>query len=774
MSKVRLLTGKFSNFYSFYEEYQQKPLRSFLFSESDDEDEPKFGGLSTGKSLDVDPESEEHNTNANLAAQLISSSDLKRILDKTNPKQYLLIKGSPGQGKSTIIEKFYKQYAESKGLIFCNSSEDFYKNIMRMYKSDSPKKENAFLSECKNFIKTLQDQDVSHEVIDRLTINSVQDTQKVFRELIKVDTNDSKFVQFCNKYISSKFFISYMVTDSNEATFFTGQENITGKISKVTGETETYSKAFNEMLIPMYIPNIEILFFVDEITRIASSYTSSVNALNAILTSRKMFGKEFSDSVRFIMAGNFGKSEMGEYTRQLGEATAQRVIPLELSVNPDDFYEYFKNRYVDFKEGRVPSPGKFSEFGKNILGGEENLEKERIQTSKGSENEKLDVNKWNTSCKMAYNMMDAVIRYFPHLFMEDKKLIISSEEEDETGRHTLSRRGLETMTKRQKDSRFDQSTGLLKSPEDFDPTEQGDRSRREATSEYSSNRRLDSAMNSGILVQCMYYYLTVMDYNKQLKSDIPMSQQMELKRKKGEAMLDYQQSVTVLLGLGSVYWKKAMNDVLNGTAQILRTLKERISRSYKPISKEDKERIFGLTSEGDIEAQLDPLRDKNDIAKKNELIDVAVDEIVENQNPKERMKIFATLINSLKTYYPPTSKSFNEIRRRVVAPLVHGIRGNTEESKNNYIKFMLDYIFIERPSDAWYLINTLLNITPKDDGDEKTAFMQIPALLKSRENRLTDSEISAYELSHKYEKPENSETPPSDEEERKLVSKKLK
>ena len=695
MPKVRFESSNIPTFYEFYK----------LLGEASPFNPKQFGrSIPAGMG--------EANLASSIARSLVSASELKTLLGKMSPQNNLMVKGSPGQGKSTIITQYFKTLASESNLEFAESTEDFFIKLVNRYRND----EN-FKSEIREILLS-QYEDISDENIieniKNLPLKTVEGMQTAIRALVKIPVDDT-LQSFFDRYINSKFFIFNVTSDRDERDFFSGQSNITGERSRIDKSSKYYSISVNSSWCPYFISKINGALFIDEVTRMAFSMPEALNAVSLLLTERKVGSSKISDNIFAVAAGNFSKAELGKFTANVGDAFKQRFTPVELSVTVDDFYDYLKSKYSVYKTmdaSKIHIPKNW----KNVEGlGEIEIDSPETFLQAG---------------KAAYEILEYLITTKPELFLEDKRVAIESNEKSPRYKQQrLTRRGVEIIKK--DPSEKDRVKGnYLQKKSDIGAVGGDEDAEIEMMKLESANRMIEKGMGSLELIGACYYQIKAGEARQQGDSD---SEAKFLDESDGHVQL--------LIGKGSPTWRLAIDKIFFEGDYSPLTFRNLISRQYKKI---DGSKLADVFSSKTWEKQLDPEY------KGEGLPDMEYDDFETSYNSDstsmDTMMDFSILVNSYKQYFG--GKEINSNQKRQFVTMMYNIKGSSDESKKKYITFVLDYCFKYRPSDAMFLLGRLMNRLPlsgKEEGAEEFN-SQLLKVLQGRKNGISDAQIAQAEM----------------------------
>ena len=660
-----------------------------------------------------------------IVRTLISAAELQTQLKQRSPNgKALLVKGSPGQGKTTIIQKYYETLARESGLEFTTSTDDFFNKLLIKYRND----EN-FKTDVREILSSqYEDSDENTlETIRNLPLKTITGIQTAIRALIKMPV-DETLQSFFDRYINDHFFIFNITSDRNERDFFSGQSNITGERSPIDKSSKFYSVSLNTIWTPYLISGINGALFVDEITRIANQMPEALNALALLITERQVASSKISDNIFIVSAGNFGKAEMDEYTKPIGDALLQRFDTFELSVTVDDFYDYIQKKYSIYKNkdaSKIQIPKNFS------------------KTKLGKQEIKPDI--YLESGKCAYEIFEYLITTQPELFLEDKRINLADKSSPKYEKQRYTRTGIENIKKTEPNRVLD-SDYLERRSEVNTDGETTQSASREAIKLESSNRLLEQSFQDIICV--IYNHIESIS----AKNENNLDAYSKFKNEKEEAMKR-------AAGAGSPAWGSAIYDIFKYGNYNPITFRNIISRQYKKVNVEKLAEVFSAKKwtshlKSDYQGQdlgavdFEPFKDSYNIDS------TSIDTIMD----------FCIIINSFRHYFGNSGSTISNANKRFIV-LMDDIKGNTDESKKKYITFILDYCFKYRPSDGIFLLRDLTNKIPKTgaDGDEFTEELQ--NVLRGRKNGISDAQIAQAEMASQGMKYEG-ELPKDEEDEK--------
>jgi hypothetical protein len=693
MAKIKFECSNIPTFYDFYKLLGEAPVFN-----------PKRFGKPLPSSM------AEANLESSIARSLVSASELKKILSHMSPQNNLMVKGSPGQGKSTIIKEYFKTLAETSGLQFADGSEDFYAKLVTEYRDDE-----RFKTDVKKVLSSAYEEaqdDVALENINALQLKTISGMETAIRSLVKLPL-DNQVQSFFDRYINNKFFIYNVISDRNERDYFAGQSNITGERSTIDKSASYYGISVNKAWAPYFISKIKGALFIDEVTRIAYSMPEALNAISLLLTERVLGNTRISDNIFAVAAGNFSRSEQGKFTANVGDAFKQRFSPVELSVTVDDFYEYLKSKYSKYKkmnasEIKIPKNWNLTELG----------------------NDNIEPEIFLQAGKAAYEVLEYLLTTKPELFLEDKRLTIETDTSSPRyARQKLTRKGVERIKQDPSQAGRVKGDTYLQRRGDVGAIGGDEEAEVEMAKLESANRMIEKSMGEMELIAACYFHIKAAQAEDENDT---------------EAMYEYQDRykrvLTLLYGKGSPSWQLAIDKIfIEGDYNPL-TFRALISRQYKQIDASKLQDVFSTKT---WEKQLSP-----EYAGEN-LPDIDYEDFKasynSDSNSRETIMDFAILIKSYKQYFEKNSQLSNIKRGFIV--MMDDIRGNTDESKKKYISFVLDYCFKYRPEDAMFLLKNLMNRLPKageEGAEEFTADLQ--GALSGRKNGISDAEIAQAEL----------------------------
>ena len=692
MPKVRFESSNIPTFYEFYK----------LLGEASPFNPKQFGrSIPSGMG--------EANLASSIARSLVSASELKTLLGQMSPQNNLMVKGSPGQGKSTIIKQYFKSLASQSGLEFADGSNDFFVKLVKEYGDD----EN-FKSDVRKVLASAfenNEDETPLENIKMLQLKTISGMEAAIRALVRMPVDDT-VQSFFDRYINNKFFIFNVLSDRNERDFFAGQSNITGERSPIDKSSAYYGISVNKAWSPYFISKINGALFIDEVTRMAYSMPEALNAVSLLLTEREVGNSKVSDNIFAVAAGNFSKSELGKFTANVGDAFKQRFTPVELSVTVDDYYDYLKNKYsvyktMDASKIKVPKNWTGTTLGKTEIEPETFLQAGRA----------------------AYEVLEYLITTKPELFLEDKRLNIETDKSSPRyGQQKLTRKGVEKI--KQDPSERERVKGdYLQRRSDIGAVGGDEDAEIEMAKLESANRMIEKSIGEMELIGACYYQIKAGQAKEQGDSGA-MNQFLN----RSNSFLQ------TLVGKGSPSWRLAIDKIfIEGDYNPL-TFRNLISRQYKKI---DDSKLTDVFSTKTWEKQLDP-----EYAGEN-LPDITYEDFEASYNSDstsmETMMDFAILVSSYKQYFK-SSPELSNIKRGFIS-MMDNIRGSSDESKKKYITFVLDYCFKHRPSDAMFLLKGLMNRLPKAGEEGAEEFNnQMLQVLQGRKNGISDAQIAQAEM----------------------------
>jgi hypothetical protein len=700
MSKIRFESNNIPTFYEFYK----------LLGEASPFNPKQFGrSMPSGMG--------EANLASSIARSLVSASELKTLLGQMSPQNNLMVKGSPGQGKSTIIKQYFKTLAAQSGLEFADGSNDFFVKLVREYGDDE-----RFKSDVRKVLSSAYEGSRDEgplESINALQLKTISGMEAAIRSLVRMPVDDM-IQSFFDRYINNKFFIFNVLSDRNERDFFAGQSNITGERSPIDRSSGYYGISVNKAWSPYFISKINGALFIDEVTRMAYSMPEALNAVSLLLTEREVGNSKVSDNIFAVAAGNFSKAELGKFTANVGDAFKQRFTPVELSVTVDDYYDYLKSKYSMYKTmdaSKIKIP-------KNWTG-----------TSLGQS--EIESETFLQAGKAAYEVLEYLITTKPELFLEDKRISIESDKTSPRyAQQKLTRKGIEKI--KQDPSEKERIKGdYLQRRSDVGAVGGDEDAEIEMAKLESANRMIEKSIGEMELIGACYYQIKA-GQAKQEGDSTAMNQFLG----RSNSFLQ------TLVGKGSPSWRLAIDKIfIEGDYNPL-TFRNLISRQYKQI---DQNKLADVFSTKSWEKQLSP-----EYSGEN-LPDITYEDFEASYNAdstsKETIMDFAILVNSYKQYYK-SSPELSNIKRGFIS-MMDNIRGNTDDSKKKYITFVLDYCFKYRPSDAIFLLKGLLNRLPKAGEEGAEEFnSQLVEIVGKRKNQISDAQIAQAEMAEqgmKYE-----------------------